>query len=837
MKYDKVLVFLNSSRKDEREVLATENVLSKMGVPMHNIFRGNRRILSDREWGREIIRVIGKANLFLFLWTNNIERPANILGGKEIPNEEMMDSQFADEGRRKDEQHKPKYFIFILVAKELNDPLKERLKEYRSIQIPFENRDDFVFTIEEKIQIQIEPVLDEIQNSVDNTGEQYIQENLEKIRAVATLLESQYMLEEALSLYLYLNDKQTSLSDSRKIGLYISIARLYYLLGRYRDAEVFYQQAQVKSEALLGKDHPSTLQSLYALALLYQAQGRYNDAEVLYQQVRSMQEKLLGKSHRDTLTTLTNLAKVYQAQGRYYNAETLYRQVQTILEGLLGKSHPDTLTTLTNLAKVYQAQGRYDDDAETLLQQIRSMQEKALGDDHPDALTTLTNLARVYLAQGRYDDAQKLYESARVRMKEALGEEHPETLKTLTSLAEVYLAQGRYDDAQKLYESARVRMKEVLGVDHPDTLRTLTSLAEVYLAQGRYDDAQKLYESARVGMKEVLEVDHPDTLRTLTSLAEVYRDQGRYDDAQKLYESARVRMKEVLGVDHPDTLRTLTSLAEVYRDQGRYDDAQKLYESARVRMKEALGEEHPETLKTLTNLAEVSFVQGRYGKAQELYKIGLVKGEEKIPKIPLSTLDVSWNLIEISEALEGDYGSKLGYELSHKLTEILERQNLSPICRLQTMEKLAYIYEKQEDHKQAEEKYKEIIKLSTGEDVSEEITKIHLQNVNNLVYLYAKEERAQDIKSLYNDVKEQYEERKTSLYFLRTMIIMGENIKHQKEDVREEIFNMVEKILMEKEYSKTIIGMRLLARVYQARDEDEKANDLFKQIDRYVEET
>jgi len=89
-----------------------------------------------------------------------------------------------------------------------------------------------------------------------------------------------------------------------------NLADTYSRQGKYRDAEVLFEQCLDKQKALLGESHPSTLMTMYNLANAYDHQGKYRDAEVLYKQCLDMRKAALGESHPDTLNTMHNLAKV-----------------------------------------------------------------------------------------------------------------------------------------------------------------------------------------------------------------------------------------------------------------------------------------------------------------------------------------------------------------------------------------------------------------------------------------------------------------------------------------------------------------------------------------------
>src|SRR5437763_1584167 len=55
-------------------------------------------------------------------------------------------------------------------------------------------------------------------------------------------------------------------------------AVVYYMQGHYGDALEWYERALTGKEKALGKDHPSTLNTVHNIALVFCHQGRYGDA-------------------------------------------------------------------------------------------------------------------------------------------------------------------------------------------------------------------------------------------------------------------------------------------------------------------------------------------------------------------------------------------------------------------------------------------------------------------------------------------------------------------------------------------------------------------------------
>ncbi|MCJ1359457.1 MAG: hypothetical protein MMC33_009459 [Icmadophila ericetorum] len=135
-----------------------------------------------------------------------------------------------------------------------------------------------------------------------------------------------------------------------------------------RKVNANFQTSYDPSDAL-GRDHTSTLYTIYNLAILYKNQGRLAEAEAMYNRALEGKEKALGREHTSTLDTVNNLAALYSVQGRLAEAEDMFNRALEGKEKALGREHTSTLTTITNLAILYRTQGRLD-EAETMFARL-----------------------------------------------------------------------------------------------------------------------------------------------------------------------------------------------------------------------------------------------------------------------------------------------------------------------------------------------------------------------------------------------------------------------------------------------------------------------------------
>lgn len=127
-------------------------------------------------------------------------------------------------------------------------------------------------------------------------------------------------------------------------------------------AEQYYRRAIDIKARHLGPLHVVVARSLNNLARLYYQLNRFQEAEPLTKKCVEIYEKLLGSDHPDYATALHNLGTLYHIQVRLKDAEPLYRQALNIRQKTLGPDHPETKGLARSLANLLRSTGR-DEEA------------------------------------------------------------------------------------------------------------------------------------------------------------------------------------------------------------------------------------------------------------------------------------------------------------------------------------------------------------------------------------------------------------------------------------------------------------------------------------------
>jgi len=115
--------------------------------------------------------------------------------------------------------------------------------------------------------------------------------------------------------------------------------------GLYQKAASMHAQTWDQKKAVLGEEHPDTLNSMANLASTYRNQGRWKEAEELDVGVMKTRKRVLGEEHPRTLTSMANLAFTWKAQGRNAKAIKLMKECINLRSRILDVDHPHTLSS------------------------------------------------------------------------------------------------------------------------------------------------------------------------------------------------------------------------------------------------------------------------------------------------------------------------------------------------------------------------------------------------------------------------------------------------------------------------------------------------------------
>ncbi|EXK81073.1 hypothetical protein FOQG_14415 [Fusarium oxysporum f. sp. raphani 54005] len=233
---------------------------------------------------------------------------------------------------------------------------------------------------------------------------------LSSMNNLALMLNNMGEYEEAEKMHretLGLKEKAFGKEHPSTLNTMNNLASMLGKIGKYEEAEKMHRETLEAREKVLGNEHLDTLGSMNNLAnmlrklgdmnnlaLMLDKMGDYEEAEKMHRETLEVREKVLGKEHPSTLDSMNNLALVLGNMGEYEEAEKMHREEWKLTEKVLGKEHPSTLDSMNNLANVLDNMGKYK-EAEKMYRKTLKLKEKVFGKEHLSTLNSMNNLANV----------------------------------------------------------------------------------------------------------------------------------------------------------------------------------------------------------------------------------------------------------------------------------------------------------------------------------------------------------------------------------------------------------------------------------------------------------
>jgi hypothetical protein len=98
---------------------------------------------------------------------------------------------------------------------------------------------------------------------------------------------------------------------------------------------------EVREEAFR-EENEETLNSMDLIGLKRELRGKYKEAEALSRQTLALYEIVLGREHLSTLVSMYCLAHLFASQHCYKESIPLYQKAYTAFHTILGTDHPYT---------------------------------------------------------------------------------------------------------------------------------------------------------------------------------------------------------------------------------------------------------------------------------------------------------------------------------------------------------------------------------------------------------------------------------------------------------------------------------------------------------------
>ena len=333
-------------------------------------------------------------------------------------------------------------------------------------------------------------------------------------------------------------------------GLAESLGYHLWMIGKYRDAELYVQHALA---ARVRQGLPDTIEmgeTYSLLGLIYQLPSRFGEARVMFERAIAIWEREAGPDDERTIDDVHNLGYLSMLQARYDEAEALMRRALEVRRQIYGLRHRQIVRSLIGLGYLYLLCGRPRAAWRYLVLAYR-IAGVTLPAKHRVIALTLTFLAQARLALGDYDAAED-YLNRAAEMWEALcGAQNFGLAETLYVRGQLLHRRGDMAGALTMLEQALDMTRRTLGERTRDMSFVQTALGCVLRDLGRLNDARSQLEQAIALTTEILGPEHPDTATAQDELGLVLLACGDAPAARALIEHAFAIRERALQPDHP----------------------------------------------------------------------------------------------------------------------------------------------------------------------------------------------------------------------------------------------------------------------------------------------
>lgn len=289
--------------------------------------------------------------------------------------------------------------------------------------------------------------------------------------------------------------KQAGVEDSLSIASFYTLGSVYFGLGRYDSAGVYYNIACNRAEKFHGDNSAIYGRYLVDVATIDREAARFEEAEKKYQRASGILAKVVTPFRNDYAFCLIQYAAVYNLKGNLNKCEELLLAAKNVAPAEPLDKKTEYALAMHELGRLYEKMGNYEKQEQVQVQ-VLGMLKEMFGDAHPAYASAINNLAILYHRKRDLHKADSMYRMS-LEIKRKANSDNPSSyIMVLNNLGIVNTDLERYDVAEK-YLRENVDIAYSIGGE--ETLQypfCLNNLARLYVWSGRLDLADSLFHKS-----------------------------------------------------------------------------------------------------------------------------------------------------------------------------------------------------------------------------------------------------------------------------------------------------------------------------------------------------
>lgn len=409
---------------------------------------------------------------------------------------------------------------------------------------------------------------------------------------------------ELLALGLARAERQLAARPAELGRLRLTIARAYFNLGLYGDAEAQASGALAARAAAQPANPLEVAEALQVLGEVLTYAGRPAEAQPRLERALAFELEGLPATDPQLATTRLHLGTARAIAGDAAGARAQLEAALIAFEAARGPDAPEVADVLVQLGAAELRSAELD-LAERHTRRALAIRRQVLGPKHRGVAIAQNALALVTSRRGRLAETRELLESSLAIFEATLGPEHPEVAAVLQNLANLAAEQGRGDpEVESLFRRALAINERAFGPSSLAVAANLEALGNLRSRQRRLSAALPLLERALAIRRKLLGEEHATIALSLNNLADAYARNGRCWAAEPLFVAARDLARRVEGETAYMVAGPLHGLGQCRLAAGKRSEAAALFrQSLAILNTLGFSAEHPVVRKVAADLA------------------------------------------------------------------------------------------------------------------------------------------------------------------------------------------------------------------------------------------